>query len=111
AGRKGLAAGRVVPLGETERDRLSKLAVELHEERFLARAGFRIAMRGLLALIAVEVARLAVGRARGAAEAIALEPTGATVDALRKLVEEHFHKERQLAFYADKLAMTVARLN
>ena len=35
----------------------------------------------------------------------------ATVDALRKLVEEHFHKERQLAFYADKLAMTVDRLN
>ena len=108
---KALAAEPVVPLGETERDRLSKLAVELHEERFLARAGFRIAMRGLLALIAVEVARLAAGRARGAAEAIALEPTGATVDALRKLVEEHFHKERQLAFYADKLAMTVDRLN
>ena len=108
---KALAAEPVVPLGEAERDRLAKLAVELHEERFLARAGFRIAMRGLLALIAVEVARLAAGRARGAGEAIALEPTGATVDALRKLVEEHFHKERQLAFYADKLAMTVDRLN
>src|SRR5262244_2700888 len=108
---KGLAAEPVVPLGEVECGRLSKLAVELHEERFLARPGFRIAMRGLLALIAVEVARLAAGRARGSADAIALEPTGATVDALRKLVEEHFHKERQLAFYADKLAMTVDRLN
>src|SRR6185437_16133943 len=91
---KGLVAEPVVPLGEPERDRLCRLALELHEERFLARAGFRIAMRGLLALIAV-----------------ALEPTGATVEALRKLVEEHFHKERQLAFYADKLAMTVDRLN
>jgi AraC family transcriptional regulator, transcriptional activator of pobA len=108
---KGLAAEPVVPLGETEFSRLSKFAVELHEERFLARAGFRIAMRGLLALIAVEVARLAAGRARAGAETIALEPTGATVDALRKLVEEHFHKQRQLAFYADKLAMTVDRLN
>jgi AraC family transcriptional activator of pobA len=108
---KGLAAEPVVPLGEPERARLCKLAVELHEERFLARAGFRIAMRGLLALIAVEVARLAASRARAGADAIALEPTGATVDALRKLVEEHFHKERQLAFYADKLAMTVDRLN
>jgi AraC family transcriptional activator of pobA len=108
---KGLAAEPVVPLGEIECGRLANLAVQLHEERFLARAGFRIAMRGLLALIAVEVARLAAGRARGSAEAIALEPTGATVDALRKLVEEHFHKERQLAFYADKLAMTVDRLN
>src|SRR6202035_2010281 len=37
--------------------------------------------------------------------------TGATVDALRKLVEEHFHKQRQLAFYAGRLAMTVDRLN
>ena len=108
---KGLAAEPVVPLGETDLGRLSKFAVELHEERFLARAGFRIAMRGLLALIAVEVARLAAGRARGGTETIALEPTGATVDALRQLVEEHFHKQRQLAFYADKLAMTVDRLN
>jgi AraC family transcriptional regulator, transcriptional activator of pobA len=108
---KGLAAEPVVPLGEIECGRLSNLAEQLHEERFLARAGFRIAMRGLLALIAVGVARLAAGRARGSTEAIALEPTGATVDALRKLVEEHFHKERQLAFYADKLAMTVDRLN
>jgi AraC family transcriptional regulator, transcriptional activator of pobA len=40
---KGLAAEPVVPLGEAELSRLSKLAVELHEERFLARAGFRIA--------------------------------------------------------------------
>src|SRR6266481_6694518 len=109
---KALAAEPVVPLSaHGERQRLSALAAELYEERFLARAGFRIAMRGLIALIAVEVARLAAGRARGSTEAIALEPTGATVDALRKLVEEHFHKERQLAFYADKLAMTVDRLN
>ena len=108
---KALAAEPIVPLGEAECDRLSKRAVELHEERFLARAGFRIAMRGLLALIAVEVARLAAGRPRAGADAVALEPTGATVDALRKLVEEHFQRERQLAFYADKLAMTVDRLN
>ncbi len=106
---KALAADPVVPLGDAECGRLSKLAAELHEEGFLARAGFRIAMRGLLALMAVEVARLAAGRARAAA--LMLEPTGATVEALRKLVEEHFHKERQLAFYADKLAMTVDRLN
>ena len=106
---KALAADPVVPLGEPERERLSALAAELHEEGFLARAGFRIAMRGLLALMAVEVARLAAGRARAAE--LMLEPTGATVEALRKLVEEHFQKERQLAFYADKLAMTVDRLN
>jgi AraC family transcriptional activator of pobA len=108
---KALAGEPVVRLGDAERDRLLRLAVELHEERFLARAGFRIAMRGLLALMAVEVARLAAGRPRAGEEGITLEPTGATVDALRTLVEEHFHKERQLAFYADKLAMTVDRLN
>ena len=108
---KALAAEPVVPLGDAEHARLMKRAEELHEERFLARAGFRIAMRGLLALIAVEVARLAAGRARAGIEAVSLEPTGATVEALRKLVEEHFHKERQLAFYADRLAMTVDRLN
>jgi AraC family transcriptional activator of pobA len=106
-----LATEPVVPLGESERVRLLRLASELHEERFLARAGFRIAMRGLLALIAVETARLAAGRARPGADEMVAEPVGATIEALRKLVEEHFHKERQLAFYADKLAMTVDRLN
>jgi AraC family transcriptional regulator, transcriptional activator of pobA len=106
---KALAAEPVVALGEREHERLTQRAAELSEEGFLARAGYRIATRGLLALIAVEVARLAAARAR--ADVVALEPTGATVDALRKLVEEHFHKERQLAFYADKLAMTVDRLN
>src|SRR5947209_3722561 len=35
------AAAPVVPLGEAERERLCKLAAQLHEERFLARAGFR----------------------------------------------------------------------
>ncbi len=108
---KALSAEPVVPLADGERDRLSRLAAELNEEAFLARAGFRIAMRGLLALIAVEVARVAAGRARAALSPAVSEPTGATVDALRKLVEEHFQKERQLAFYAGKLAMTVDRLN
>src|SRR5262245_58442494 len=108
---KALAADPVVPLGENERRRVARLAADLHEESFLARAGYRIAMRGLLALIAVEVARLAAGRTRAGNLSVVLEPTGATVEALRKLVEEHFQTERQLAFYADKLAMTVDRLN
>jgi AraC family transcriptional activator of pobA len=107
---KALAAEPVVPLGEAERDRLLKLAAELNAEAFLARAGYRIAMRGLLALIAVEVARLAAGRAQ-ADVSMTREPTWTTVEALRKLVEEHFNRERQLSFYADKLAMTVDRLN
>jgi AraC family transcriptional regulator, transcriptional activator of pobA len=109
---KALAGEPVVPLADTDRDRLSRLAVELHEEHLLARAGYRIAMRGLLALIAVGVARFAGGRGIAAGgDRLALEPSRATVEALRKLVEEHFQKERQLAFYAQRLAMTVDRLN
>ena len=107
---KSLAFDPVVPL-PADHARVVAFASELHDERSLGRPGYRIAMRGLLALIAVEVARLAAGRDHADAEKPPLEPTGATVDALRKLVEEHFHKERQLAFYADKLAMTVDRLN
>jgi AraC family transcriptional activator of pobA len=107
---KALAAVPVVPLSASgAAARLCARASELHEERFLARAGFRIAMRGLLALIAVDVARLAAARA--SAPSAALEPSEPTVAALRELVEEHFRGEHKLAFYAGKLAMTIDRLN
>jgi AraC family transcriptional activator of pobA len=107
---KALAANPVLPLaGEAEVQRLGLLFRELHEERFLAREGHRIAMRGLLALIAVTVGRLALNRAR--AGSVTLQPTDAKLDQLRALIEEHFRKERLLSFYADRLAMTVDRLN
>ncbi len=107
---KALAADPVVPFsGGVESKRLAALAAELHEERFLARPGFGIAMRGLLALIAVEVARVAASLLR--ADGVMLEPTGATVAALRNLIEQNFKQERLLSFYADRLAMTVDRLN
>src|SRR5262249_55982309 len=86
-----------------------RLCADLHEERFLARPGYRLAMRGYLALIAIAVARLAASRARTGAAT--LMPADPTVDALRYLVEEHFRHQRQLAFYAGKLAMTPDRLN
>jgi AraC family transcriptional activator of pobA len=101
-----LASDPVVPL-PSDHARLRAFASDLHDERSLARPGYRIAMRGLLALIAVEVARLAANRDRIEAP----RPTDATVVSLRRLIEEHFQTERQLAFYADKLAMTVDRLN
>src|SRR5215211_5292996 len=107
---RALAVQPVVPLAaDAELKRLSTLCGELHEERFLARQGFRLAMRGLLALIAIEVGRLALSRARSGS--VTLEPTDATVSALRRLVEEHFRKQRLLGFYAEKLAMTPDRLN
>lgn len=110
SGLRALAADPVVPLsGEDEVNRIGRLCADLHEERFLARPGYRFAMRGYLALIAIAVARLAASRARTGAAT--LMPADPTVDALRYLVEEHFRKERQLSFYAGKLAMTPDRLN
>jgi AraC family transcriptional regulator, transcriptional activator of pobA len=103
---KALAFDPVVPWPVDHR-RVATLAAELHEERSVGRPGYRIAMRGLLALIAVGVARTAAARARGEP----LTPTDATVTALRNLIEEHFQTERHLGFYAGKLAMTVDRLN
>jgi AraC family transcriptional regulator, transcriptional activator of pobA len=107
---KALAAEPVVPItDETAVVRVSALCRDLHEERFLAREGFRLAMRSCLGLIAIEVARLAASQARSGA--VTLRPSDPIVDKLRHLVEENFRKERLLEFYAAKLAMTPDRLN
>ena len=107
---KALAAEPVVALSDSaEHARLSALCRELDEERFLAREGFRLAMRGLLALIAIEVVRLAASRARTGS--VTLASADATVEALRGLLEESFQTERYLAFYAERLSMTPDRLN
>jgi AraC family transcriptional activator of pobA len=107
---KTLAAEPVIPLGDaSEVQRVSALCGQLHEESFIAREGFRIAMRALLALVAIEVARLAASRARTGS--VTLAAADATVEALRRLVDEHFRTERLIAFYADRLAMTPDRLN
>ncbi len=107
---RALAAQPIVPITEeAERTRLSALCTELFEEGSLAREGYRMAMRGLLALIAVGVARLAASRARTGS--VTLQPADATVTQLRALVDEFFRREHQLGFYAEKLGMTVDRLN
>src|SRR6478736_1143671 len=107
---RALAVQPIVPIAEdAERSRLSALCAELFEESSLAREGYRLAMRGLLALIAIGVARLAASRARTGS--VTLAPADATVEALRRLVEENFRQERHLDFYATKLAMTADRLN
>jgi AraC family transcriptional regulator, transcriptional activator of pobA len=106
---RAVAQQPVVPLGDAELRRLDGLCSELHDERFLAREGYRYAMRGYLALIAIEVVRLAASRARTGG--VSLTPADPAVEALRALVEEQFRKERLLSFYADKLAMTPDRLN
>jgi AraC family transcriptional regulator, transcriptional activator of pobA len=105
-----LAAHPIIPVvDDAERARLSALCTELFEESSLAREGYRVAMRGLLALIAVGVARLAASRARTGS--VTLQPADTTVARLRALVDEFFRSEHQLGFYAEKLGMTVDRLN
>lgn len=107
---KSFAEDPVVPLQDvTEAARLLMLCRELDRERFLAREGYRLAMRGLLALIAIDAVRLAASHARSGS--VTLQPADGVVETLRDLVEQHFRRERQLRFYAGKLAMTVDRLN
>ncbi len=107
---RALAAHPIIPIADdAERARLSALCTELSEESSLGREGYRVAMRGLLALIAVGVARLAASRARTGS--VTLQPADATVARLRALVDEFFRGEHQLGFYAEKLGMTVDRLN
>jgi len=107
---RALAAQPIIPIAdETERSRLSMLCAELFEEHSLGREGYRLAIRGLLALVAVGVVRLAASRARTGS--VTLQPADATVAQLRALVDEFFRSERQLGFYAERLAMSVDRLN
>jgi len=107
---KAVAADPLVPLkSAAEAKRLSALCADLDEEASLAREGFCLAMRGLLALIAIEVVRLGVSRARSGV--VTLEPADPRVDELRRLIDAHFRKERLISFYAEKLAMTADRLN
>jgi AraC family transcriptional activator of pobA len=105
-----LAAHPIIPIADaSEKARLSALCRELVEESGLAREGYRMAMRGLLALIAVGVARIAASRARTGT--VTLQPADATVAQLRALVDEFFRREHQLGFYAERLGMTIDRLN
>ncbi len=87
----------MIPLNdEAAARRIAALCADLHDEYFFAREGYRLAMRGLLALIAIGVARLAASRARTGS--VTLAPADATVNALRKLVEEHFRKDTIAGF-------------
>jgi AraC family transcriptional regulator, transcriptional activator of pobA len=105
-----LAGQPIVPISdEAERARLAALCAELREEETLAREGYRLAMRGLVVLIAVGVARLAASHARTGS--VTLQPTDAAVAQLRALLDASFRTERLLGFYAAKLGMTIDRLN
>ena len=107
---KALAVEPLLPLRDArEIKRLSALCAELEEESSLAREGYRLAMRAVLALIAIEVVRLAASRARSGS--VTLTRADAQVEDLRRLIDEHFRKERLISFYAEKLAMTADRLN
>lgn len=107
---KSMAAEPIVAI-DTARDggRISQLCADLHQESFLARDGYRLAMRALLALIAIEVGRQSASLARSGS--MTLAPADGTVETLKRLVEQNFRNERQIGFYAKALAMTSDRLN
>lgn len=89
--------------------RLGRLCRELLDETSFAREGYEVAARSYLALIGIEVVRLAASRRRtGMVTLTAGDPT---VELLRRLIEVHFQTERNIGFYAGKLAMTPDRLN
>ena len=107
---KSVAAEPLLPLADAgETRRVSALCADLQEEASLAREGHRLSMRALLALIAIEVVRLAASRDRSGA--VTLARADARVETLRALVDEHFRTERQIGFYATRLSMTPDRLN
>jgi AraC family transcriptional regulator, transcriptional activator of pobA len=82
--------------------RLLTLCRDLDDEGFLARDRYRLALRALLALIAIEVGRLAASRSRSGLCTLAAADN--TVEALRRLIEANFRCQRQLSFYAQQLA-------
>jgi len=103
---KKLTMNPVVSIVEKDISRLSNLCASLSEERLLSRDGFRIAMNSYLALIALEVKRLAVDRSPSAAQ-----PNDVVIEKLLNLIEGNFRTQRLLDFYAVKLAMTSDYLN
>jgi AraC family transcriptional activator of pobA len=107
---RGAATDPIIPLDDAaETQRLVSLCRDLEQEHFLAREGHRLALRALLTLFALEMVRLVSSRA--STGAVTLAPANPTVDALRDLIDSHFRTERQLDFYAGRLAMTPDRLN
>ena len=108
---KAMAAEPIVALDAArEGGRLSQLCADLHQEMFPGArriTGSRCAR--LLALIAIEVGRQSASRARSGS--VTLAPADGTVETLKRMVEENFRKERQIGFYAGRLAMTSDRLN
>jgi AraC family transcriptional activator of pobA len=90
-------------------ERLDRLCRELFDETSFAREGFEVAARSYLALVVIEAERLAASRRlSGSVTLTAADPL---VDELRRLIEAHFRTERNITFYADKLAITADRLN
>jgi AraC family transcriptional activator of pobA len=90
-------------------EKLDRLCRELFDETSFGREGFEAAARSYVALIAIEAARLAASR--NLSGTVTLTAADPMVEELRRQIEAHFRTERNIAFYADKLAITPDRLN
>jgi AraC family transcriptional activator of pobA len=107
---RSIAASPLVSFKRTEDvRRLAQLCRDLLDETSFAREGYEVAARSYLALIGIEVARLAASRNRSGS--VTLTAADPTVEELRRLVEANFQTERNIGFYAGRLAMTPDRLN
>ncbi len=105
-----IAEHLIVPIDVSHRgSRILQFCIDIQQENFLARDGYRLATRALLSLIAIEIGRRQQIRAR--TEALSLGCADRTVETLKRLIEDNFRQNREIGFYADRLAMTTDRVN
>ncbi|MBL4876040.1 MAG: hypothetical protein COB90_07255 [Hyphomicrobiales bacterium] len=89
--------------------RIYDLVEDIYDEMSMAREGHRVAMRALLMLFIVSVARRA--RSRMQFNKVMLRRVDSTVKRLRDQIEERFRSTRKVGDYAAVLNMTADRLN
>lgn len=100
----------VIPVKDMEHEkRIKMLAKAMLAEQNFGLDGVEIALRGYLALLIVEIARIDHEDVswRGVKPAAQNE----TIDKLLQLIEDNFRQTRHLSSYADWLHMTPDRLN
>ena len=107
---RALAAQPIIPIGD-EAERSAAVGAVRGAVRRAQPGARRISAGDARAARAHRRRRGAACASRARTGSVTLQPADATVAQLRALVDENFRTERQLDFYAEKLGMTVDRLN